>query len=180
MLRLRAGAAVRSLSVGLLVATCLMLLPQRVSAQEHSSFFADTVKGVLLDPTTYAPAAIAYDATIRDWDSSQAFFRHGYFEGNERFTITGRANDIPISYGAGRSRILSDAVRTLEMSAINNVADRVIERMLVERYPQHRKMVKAFGWIERAAFASAMSYYLSAAHYRQAAANVTRAQQLGF
>jgi hypothetical protein len=163
----------------LLFLVCCVLLPQRVSAQEQSSFFADTIKGVLFDPTTYAPAVIAYDATLRDWNSSQPFFRNGYVEHNERFTISGRPNDVAVSYRVGRSRILRDAIVNLEMSAANNAVGRVVERMLIERYPTHRKLVKTLGWIERAALASTLSYYLSAQHYRQAAENATRAQQMG-
>ena len=179
MLRRQISGALSSVVMVLLLALAGILLPQRVSAQEQSSFFGDTVKQVFLDPTTYAPAAIAYDATMRDWNSSQPFFRYGYYERNERFTITGRPNDIPVSYDVGRNRILTDALMNLELSVVNNVTDRVFERMLMERYPEHRKLVKTLGWIERITFASAMSYYLSAAHYRQNADNVVRAQQMG-
>ena len=137
------------------------------------------MKSVIFDPTTYAPAIIAYDATMRDWNTSQPFFRAGYVEHNERFTLTGRPNDLPMSYEDGQRRILTDALVNLQMSIVNNVADRLFERMLLSRFPEHRKVVKTLGWIERATFASYMSYQLSAQHYRQANSNAQRAQQMG-
>jgi hypothetical protein len=156
-----------------------ILIPSSVSAQEQHSPIGDTVKSVIFDPTTYAPAIIAYDATMRDWNTSQPFFRAGYVEHNERFTLTGRPNDVPMSYADGQHRILTDALVTLQMSVVNNVADQVFERMLLSRFPEHRKLVKTLGWVERTTFASFMSYQLSAQHYRQATMNVQRAQQMG-
>ena len=160
----------------------VVLVPVRAFAQssDQSSLLADTFKRVVFDPTTYAPAIVAYDATMRDWNSSQAFFRNGYFERNERFTINGRPDNAPISYAAGRNQILTDALINLQISVANNVADQVFERMLVNRFPEHRKLVRTLGWIERISFASYMSYRLSDAHYRQASENIARAQQLGF
>ena len=169
----------RSTLCGLVVALTI-LLPLPVSAQEQPSLFGDTFQRVILDPTTYAPAAIAYDGTMRDWNTSQPFFRNGYYERNERFTVSGLPNDRPVSYEAGRRLILSDALVTLQMSLANNVADQLFERMLVDRFPNHRKLVRTLGWIERGTFASYMSYYLSARHYRQAGANQALAQQMGF
>jgi len=157
-----------------------IVVPSSASAQEPPSPLGDMVKRVVLDPTTYAPAVIAYDATMRDWNTSQPFFRHGYMERNERFTLTGRPNDLPISYGAGRNRILTDALLNLQMSVVNNVADQLFERMLLTRFPEHRKLVRTLGWVERISFGTYMSYQLSAQHYRQATANELRAQQMGF
>jgi len=170
----------RSTWCGLLVLLTIVH-PLRASAQDadRPSFLADTFKRVILDPTTYAPAAIAYDATMRDWKTSQPFFNSGYFEHNERFTLSGLPNDRPVSYSVGRQRILSDAFVTLQMSLAHNVADQVFERLLVDRFPNHRKLVRTLGWIERSAFASYMSYYLSARHYQQAALNQAYAQQMG-
>jgi hypothetical protein len=160
----------------------VVLLPNSAIAQEtdRGSAVGDVFKRVVLDPTTYAPAVIAYDATMRDWNTSQPFFRNGYFEHNERFTISGLPNDRPVTYEIGRRRILSDAFLNLQMSLANNVADQVFERMLVERFPTHHKLVRTIGWIERSAFASFMTYRLSAAHYRQASANQVLAAQMGF
>ena len=171
----------RSTSFVLLAALMVFVPPPAFAQnQEQSSFLTDTLKRVVFDPTTYAPAAVAYGATMRDWDSSQPFFRNGYLEHNERFTITGRPNDVPLSYGAGRSRILSDTLINLEMSLVNNAADQMFERILTARVPNHRTLVRTLGWIERISFASYMSNRLSAAHYRQASENNARAQQLGY
>jgi hypothetical protein len=172
-------AALRSALIVSLAGLTGILIPSSVSAQEQPSPVADTVKRVVFDPTTYAPAVIAYDATMRDWNTSQPFFRNGYMERNERFTLTGRPNDIPVSYTVGQNRILTDALLNLQMSIVNNVADQVFERVLIDRFPQHRKLVRTLGWIERTAFASSMAYMLSSQHYRQAALNQARAQQMG-
>jgi hypothetical protein len=147
--------------------------------QQPSSPVIGIVKEVVLDPTTYAPAVIAYDATMRDWNTSQPFFRNGYMELNPRFTISGLPNDVPLSYAAGNRRILSDAFGNLGLSLVNNFTDRVFEHKLMERYPRHRKIVRAVGWIERLSFSGYMSYVLSAAHFRQAQANASEARALG-
>jgi hypothetical protein len=170
-----------STASALFAAIVVVLAAPIVSAQEQpQSFLADTFKKAILDPTTYAPAAIAYDATMRDWSSSQPFFRNGYRERNERYTISGRPNDIPMSYADGRQQILKDAVLNLQVSLINNVASRTFERALIDRYPHRRKLVRTIGWVQRIGLASFLSYRLSAAHYRQAAENERRAAQLGY
>ena len=156
--------------------------PAKVAAQEReqSSFLGSVVKGVVLDPTTYAPAAIGYDATMRDWKTSQPLFQRGFMEHNPRFTVSGLPNDLPVDYEHGNHKILMDAFATLQISLVNNIADRVIERSLIERYPNHRKLVRTLNWIERAAFASSMAYILSEAHYRQSHANEQLARQMGY
>jgi hypothetical protein len=148
--------------------------------QERSSFLGSIAKQVVLDPTTYAPSIIAYDATVRDWKTSQPFFQNGFMEHNARFTISGRANDVPVPYGEGQKRILTDAVANFGVSTLNNFTSRVFERVLLDRYPEHRKIVKAASWVERISFGVYMSYVLSKDHYRQADLNATRAQQLGY
>jgi hypothetical protein len=148
--------------------------------QQPPSPLAGIVKEVMLDPTTYAPAVIAYDATMRDWNTSQPFFRNGFMELNPHFTVSGMPNGEPLSYADGKRRILSDAFATLGVSAINNFTDRIFERKLRERFPNHRKIVGAVSWIERLSFGGYLSYALSAAHYRQAQANQSLARQLGY
>ena len=179
MLKKLLPAALRLAIVIVFAALIGILIPLPVSAQEQHSPIGDTVKSVIFDPTTYAPAIIAYDATMRDWNTSQPFFRAGFVEHNERFTLTGRPNDVPMSYADGQRRILTDALVNLQMSVVNNVADQLFERMLLSRFPEHRKLVKTLGWIERVSFASYMSYQLSAQHDRQAGMNAQRAQQMG-
>src|SRR5437867_9018801 len=104
------------------LAISIVMMPAYASAQESGggSAVGDIFKRVVFDPTTYAPAVIAYDATMRDWNTSQPFFRNGYFEGNERFTLSGVPNDRPVSYVVGRQRILSDAFLNMQMSLANN------------------------------------------------------------
>lgn len=164
-----------------LVAAVVLTYPRTASAQEPSDGgVGSLIKGLVLDPTTYVPAVIAYDATMRDWNTSQVFFRHGYRERNARFTVSGLPNDVPVSYEVGQQRILGDALLALQVSALNNASSRILERVLVKRYPHHRRLVKTAGWIERVAFASVLSYRLSVLHYRQANQNTALAGQLGY
>jgi len=156
-------------------------MPSAALAQDEqrSSFAASVFKGVILDPTTYAPAVIAYDATMRDWNTSQPLFRYGYVEMNSRFTVSGMPRDTPLSYQDGNRKILSDAFGNFGMSVANNVTARLFERALSDRFPNHRKLVRTLSWIERSAFASYWSYKLSADHYRQATRNQRMAADLG-
>lgn len=165
-----------------IVVALMMLVASSVSAQnqDHASFVPDVLKKVIFDPTTYAPAVVAWEATRLDWRSSQIFFQNGSFEHNPRFTVSGRNDDIAISYAAGNRQILTDAIANLQFSLVNNVSARVIERLLMRRYPNYPKLLRAIGWIERSAAASYWSYRLSADHFRQWQENARRAQQLSY
>jgi hypothetical protein len=174
MIRMRLAAVVAAL---------MLLTAFRAAAQDRerpSSFVGSVFTRVLVDPTTYTPALLGYDSTIRDWNSSQPFFQHGFREANERFTISGLPNDVPISYRAGQRIILADALVSLERSVVNNAAEQIIERILVQRFPNHRKLVRTLGWAQRISFASFKSYRLSNRHYRQASQNDRLATQLGY
>ena len=160
---------------------CLLLIPSVANAQERErSVFGHAFKMAVLDPTTWTPAIVTYDGTMRDWQSSQPFFQRGYVEQNARFTRSGRSGDVAISYGAGRDQILRDSLSVLAVSAVHNFGTQLIEEGLRERYPQHRKLVTVLGWIERSAVASAMTYALATPHYRQWRANQQLAAKLGF
>jgi hypothetical protein len=166
-----------------LLATIVILSPAVTSAQSEerdSSLFWDITKHVVFDPTTYAPAALAYTSMRMDWDSSQTLFRHGWYEQNYRFTVTGQPNDRPISFTDGNRKIRHMALLHLQESVINNVAVHVFERVLADRYPQHRKLFKTLSWVERIAFASYVSYLASANHFRQAQYNNRLATQHGY
>ncbi len=167
-------------------ASCVLLLPAtRVlaeddpTARDQPAVIIDAVREVAADPTTYAPAVLNYTAMRLDWASSQPFFRNGYVEDNPRFTRTGLTHDVPISYGAGNRRILNDALLVVPTSLANNAAIRITERMLTDRFPSQRTLIRTLSWIERVSVASYLSYRLSAAHFRQWRANVRRADQLG-
>ncbi|HVH29160.1 MAG TPA: hypothetical protein VM818_20540 [Vicinamibacterales bacterium] len=167
----------RTVAVALIV-----LVASSVFAQDpdRGSFVPDIVKQVFIDPTTYVPAIVAWKATRLDWGSSQVFFQNGYVEKNPRFTVSGRAGDTAIGYAAGNRQILTDALANLELSLINNVSERVFERLLVSRYPNQRKLLRAVGWIERGAMASLLTYRQSAGHFRQWKENERLAGQLGY
>jgi hypothetical protein len=174
------GSLRRVLASGVLALLVFGGAPLYAQDGTQSSFFGHTLKGVVFDPTTYAPAIIQYDAMMRDWNTSQPFFARGYVEHNHRFTISGRPNDVPLSYSDGKQLILKDALTTLAVTAAQNATSRLIERALLERYPDHPKLVKTIGWIQRIAVASLMSYKLSEAHYRQAEVNARVARERGY
>ena len=160
----------------------LILAPSIASAQGEtdSNLFWDVTKAVVFDPTTYAPAALSYTSMKMDWDSSQTLFRNGWVEQNRRFTISGRANDLPISFADGNKKIRTMALLHLQESIINNAAANLFDRVLADRYPQHRKLFKVLSWVERVAFASYVSYAASANHFKQAERNRQLAIQFGY
>jgi len=153
--------------------------PQQESRSERPWSFWRTTKQIALDPTTYAPAIISYEATKLDWDTSQVFFRNGFVEANPRFTMDGTPNSAPMAYGRGDRKIMMDTLQILGGSMANNFIERSMESVLMERYPDHPKLVKTIGWIERSVFASYWSYRLSATHFRQWKWNERQAAALG-
>jgi hypothetical protein len=122
---------------------------------------------------------VVYTARQLDWSSSQAVFKYGYLEANARYTTTGLPNDTPVAYAVGNRRIARDTVGLLGRSVANNAACAVIERILIERAPRHRRLIRTLGWIERASFASHWSYRLSVRHFDQWRDNERLARQLG-
>lgn len=164
------------------ILSIMILTPTIASAQSEgeSNFFWDVTKAVVFDPTTYAPATLAYTSMRLDWNSSQPLFRNGWVEQNHRFTVSGRANDIPVAYSDGNRKIRQMALLHLQESIVNNVAANVFERVLAEKYPQHRTLFKVLSWVERIAFASYVSYMASANHFRQTERNRQLALQYGY
>jgi hypothetical protein len=166
----------------LILAMLLGFLPASALAQakEGRPLAWDVARAALIDPTTYAPALIYYKAIQQDWKTSQVLFTHGWFEQNPRFTVSGRPNDLPVSYDAGTTRIRHAAVTVLQYSTANNVSTLVVERFLIARYPRRKTLIRTLSWIERIAFASALTYRNSAGHLRQAAKNRRLAREYGY
>ena len=128
---------------------------------ERPSLFAETVTRVLKDPTTYALPPIVYTAHRLDWDSSQKLFAYGYLERNPNFTITGRVDDVPISHQAGKKKILRYSASMIGRSMLNNGICAIVERQLIERHPNRRKLIRTLGWIERGFVTAYWSYRLT-------------------
>jgi hypothetical protein len=153
---------------------------QGVERAEHTSIVTHVMKGVALDPTTYAPAIVTWQATRLDWQTSQTFFNNGWYEHNYRYTVSGARDGVAISNAAGNSQILRDSIAVLQLSLVNNVSTHLLEGLLMPRYPNHRKLLRAAGWIERSVLASYGAYQLSAGHFHQWQKNVQDAKALGF
>jgi hypothetical protein len=158
-----------------------VLTPSVVMAQDEgrSNVVVDVTKAVLLDPTTYAPAGLSYTSQRMDWKTSQLLFSAGWLEHNSRFTVTGRPDDTPISFAEGNKQIGRDALAHLQESVINNLSTQVFERALSQKYPEHRKLFKTLGWVERIGFSSYIGYVASVDHFRQVQKNQEMARQYG-
>jgi hypothetical protein len=137
------------------------------------------VKSVARDPATYAPAVLKFTAMNLDWESSQIFFRHGAVEGNARYTVSGQSNDTPISHGAGTRKLALDSLVMLTRSVPQNLAERAAERLLIKRFPQHRKVLAAAGRALRVAGTSYLSY-ASMTNVHQWRRNERLAAQMGY
>jgi hypothetical protein len=166
----------------LVVAIVLLSFPAAVLAQEPEArgYLGDVTKRLFLDPTTYAPAVIFFPSQYLDWASSQPFFKNGYMERNYDFTVTGRSNDVPVSFGAGNRKIVRNTMINLSTSVVHNLAENMFERQLIEKYPEHRKVIRTLGWVERIAVSGYLAYSTSAPHYRQWRENERLARQLGY
>lgn len=162
-------------------AVLLLLAPAVACAQDDARpLLWDVAQKVLIDPTTYAPGVISYEAMHWDWKTSQVLFAHGWVETNPQFTITGKPNDVPVAYRAGERRIRSIASRLILYSAMNNLGAGIAERLLTARHPSHTKLIRTLSWIERIGFASFVTYRNSVDHVRQARANRRLAREYGY
>ena len=172
----------RQVAVVVILAALFVSAPSRGHAQtgtESRPLVWDLVRSVLVDPTTYAPAAAAYESKLWDWKTSQPLLRHGWLEQNPRFTVSGLPNDVPKSYGAGRREIGRQTLLTLQLSVTNNLVAGICERTLGAAYPTHRKLVRTLSWVERLAAASLLSYAESVEHLRQGRRNQRLVRALG-
>ena len=68
----------------------------------------------------------------------------------------------------------------MRYSVLNNMSVSMTERLLAERYPERRTLIRTLSWIERIAFASILTYSNSADHFRQASANRRLAREHGY
>jgi hypothetical protein len=167
----------RMIAAALLV---LVSVPALAQEPDRAPIAPGVIKDVLLDPTTYVPALVGWKATRLDWDSSQVFFQNGSFEQNPHFTLSGIGGTPALAYGVGNRQILMDAIANLQMSALNNVSMRLVERLLIPRHPTHGKLIRAIGWVERSALASYLTYEMSAGHFRQWQQNDRQAGEFGY
>ena len=161
----------------------LLLIPSPARSQQPESsrpFAWDVARAVLIDPTTYVPAIVSNEAMMRDWKTSQVLFAHGWYETNPRFTITGLPSDVPVSYDEGSRRIHHISWRVLQYSVLNNAAAGIGERLLIQRYPRRKTLIRTLSWIERISYAAFITYHNSAQHFRQAENNRRLARELGY
>ena len=167
---------------GLFIVSWLVMTPPVASAQEQprSNIVFDVAKAVVFDPTTYAPAALSYTSQRMDWKTSQALFQQGWLEHNHLFTASGRPDDAPIGFEEGKRQIRRMALLHLQESVVNNVTTQIFERVLGEKYPEHRKLFKTLGWVERIGFASYVSYLASVNHFKQSQRNIEMAKEYGY
>jgi hypothetical protein len=158
-----------------------LFTPNVAMAQDEgrSNVVLDLTKAVLFDPTTYAPATLSYTSQRMDWKTSQVLFNAGWVEHNARFTVSGRPDDKPISFADGNKQIRRDALAHLQESVVNNLSTQIFERVLAQKYPEHRKLLKTLGWVERITFSSYVGYLASASHFNQVQKNQEMAREYG-
>ena len=166
----------------LIAATVLGFAPASALAQgeQPRPLAWDVTRAALIDPTTYAPALISFEAIRQDWKSSQILFEYGWLEQNPKFTRSGKPNDVPLSYDEGTRRIRLAALTMLGQSTLNNVSAGLAERMLVARYPHRKRLIRTLSWAERIAFAGFLTYRNAADHLRQASTNRRLAREHGY
>ena len=159
-----------------------VITPGLASAQDHpkANIVLDIAKAVVFDPTTYAPATLSHDSQRMDWKTSQTLFRQGWLEHNHLYTVSGKPDDAPMSIDAGNRQIARMALMNLQESFVNNVSAQIFERMLADKYPQHRTLFNALGWVERIGFASYASYLASVNHFKQSQRNIEMAREYGY
>ena len=168
--------------LGILV-LALLVAPRDALGQAVESprpFAWDLARAVLIDPTTYAPAVITHEAMSGDWKTSQVFFAHGWVERNPQFTISGLPNDRPVSYEAGTRIITRESLKVFQYSLVNNAAAGIAERLLIQKYPGQRRLIRTLSWIERIGFASFVTYTKAGAHIRQSRENRRLARAYGY
>jgi hypothetical protein len=165
-----------------LLLSLFVLTPALSSAQDRprGNVVFDVAKAVVFDPTTYTPATLSYTSQRMDWKTSQTLFQQGWLEHNYRFTASGKPDDAPISFEAGNRQITRMALLHLQESVVNNVTAQIFERVLADKYPEHRKLFKSLGWVERIGFASYVSYLASVNHFKQSQRNMEMAREHGY
>jgi hypothetical protein len=70
-------------------------------------------------------------------------------------------DDVPISHQAGNKKILRYSLSMIGRSALNNAACAIVERRLIDRHPERRKLIRTLGWIERGLVTAYWSYRLT-------------------
>lgn len=179
---MRASMQTKNNVFGILLALSIVfVMPGLASAQNEGrpNIVLDLTKAVLFDPTTYAPAALSYTSQRMDWNSSQTLFKAGWKEHNSRFTVSGRPDDMPISYDAGNRQIRRAALAHLQESIVNNLSAQIFERSLTQKYPEHRTLFKTLSWVERISFSAYVGYQASVDHFRQVQRNQDMAREYG-
>ena len=171
----------RSFTLIFVILCMALFVPNIANAQDdgRSNVALDLTKAVLFDPTTYAPATLSYTSQRMDWKTSQVLFDAGWVEHNARFTVSGRPDDKPISFAAGNKQIRRDALAHLQESVVNNLSTQIFERVLAQKYPEHRKLFKVLGWVERISFSSYVGYMASVDHFQQVQRNQEMARKVG-
>ncbi len=137
-----------------------------VFAQEKPTI-GNIAREVFTDPTTYAPTIVWFWSAQGDWDTSQPLFKRNHGEQNPTYMQSGFPFGTPMNYGDGNRLIRSMIPSTLGFTIGANTIERFGEHFLIRRYPNKKRTIKIAGWASRIAIASAQSYILSAAHFRQ-------------
>ena len=67
----------------------------------------------------------------------------------------------------------------LQESVVNNLSSQIFERLLAQKYPEHRKLLKTLSWVERISYSSYVGYLASADHFKQVQKNQAMTREYG-
>lgn len=167
-------------SVVIILLTAILAVPRDAMAQNRvAGFVKDVAKDVLVDPTTYGPLGVSLLGKHLDWETSQIFFENGHGEMNPNYAVNGPGSKA-VSYTIGNRKLIVESLANFSLSVGNNAVISATERLLLNKYPKHRKLVKTIGWIEKVAVNGYIGYESSHLNFRQWRINEDRARQLGY
>lgn len=153
---------------------------QEAMAQNRvAGFIKDVAKDVFVNPTTYGSLGASLLGKGLDWDSSQIFFEHGHGETNPDYAVNGPGSKA-VSHAAGNRRLVVESFLNFGLSIGNNAVISATERLLLTKHPEHQKLVKTIGWIEKVVANGYIVYFSSYRNFKQWQINKNRAQQLGY
>ena len=90
--------------VGVVLGMMLAAAPSPAAAQDKPRLLVwDIARSVLIDPTTYAPVVLSYEAQRLDWRTSRVLLDHmSYLASAEHFRQAGKNRQLARANGCAR------------------------------------------------------------------------------
>lgn len=168
---------------GIVVAAILIVssaaLAQEAETRQDRHPFRSAFVSSLLDPTSVVPPVLFKKWTDDDWRKSQKLFGAGMVEANPLFTVSGKPNDTPISYAAGRRKINLQTMQVAAMTYGIDLSLRSLDNLAQRQDPQNRRALKWGFFAARMATKAYLVHKLANPHRVQAGKNEQMALELG-